>query len=137
MSGMTEAGRGGRCGAPMSPVSSAGGGIDVPVPVRKAGDGGAAGGRGRGRFATDFEVKEVIGTGSFGTVYKVGCGGLFFAVPEVPACRLLAPFFFSVFSTASAGYVQPVNVPGGTVVYALTPPSLLPSILRSQNPHSV
>ena len=52
----------------------------VPVPA------GAAGGRGRGRFATDFEVKEVIGTGSFGTVYKVGCGGLFFAVPELPAC---------------------------------------------------
>lgn len=70
--GVAEAvGRGGAggAGAPMSPVSRAGGGgVDVLAPARnKAREGGAA----RGRFATDFEVKEVIGTGGFGTVYKV------------------------------------------------------------------
>eukprot|EP00903_Cladosiphon_okamuranus_P017299 g15940.t1 len=60
-------------GAPMSPVSRAGSGVDVPAhAVRKAGGGDGATERGgRGRFATDFEVKEVIGTGGFGTVYKV------------------------------------------------------------------
>lgn len=49
----------------MSPVSSAGGGVNVSLNV---GNGEKAA---RGRFATDFEVKEVIGAGGFGTVYKV------------------------------------------------------------------
>ncbi|CAM9480020.1 unnamed protein product, partial [Ectocarpus fasciculatus] len=60
-----EAGRLGGDTAPMSPVSSAGGGVNVSLSV---GNGEKAA---RGRFATDFEVKEVIGTGGFGTVYKV------------------------------------------------------------------
>ncbi|CAM9389293.1 unnamed protein product [Ectocarpus sp. 12 AP-2014] len=51
--------------APMSPVSSAGGGVNVSLNV---GNGEKAA---RGRFATDFEVKEIIGAGGFGTVYKV------------------------------------------------------------------
>lgn len=59
---MVEAGRGGGGDAPVSPVSRAGGGIDVP---------GAGSEGSRGRFATDFEVMEVIGAGTFGTVYKV------------------------------------------------------------------
>lgn len=60
-SSMVEAGRGGD-DALMSPVSRAGGGVDVP---------GTGGEGSRGRFATDFEVMEVIGAGTFGTVYKV------------------------------------------------------------------
>ncbi len=63
--GRLAGGRGGN-DAPMSPVSGSGGGIDVPV-----GTGAQGGGGSRGRFATDFQVMEVIGTGSFGTVYKV------------------------------------------------------------------
>lgn len=64
---MVEAGRGGD-DAPMSPISRVGGVVDVP---------GTGGEGARGRFATDFEVKEVIGAGTFGTVYKVRRVSLF------------------------------------------------------------
>ena len=68
--GMPGADSGGRDDAPMSPVPDADGGMYVPA--------GKTGGIGvSGRFATDFEELEVIGSGSFGTVYKVGrrmCG---------------------------------------------------------------
>lgn len=65
--GMPGADSGGRDDAPMSPVPDADGGVYVPA--------GKAGGIGvSGRFATDFEELEVIGSGSFGTVYKVGGG---------------------------------------------------------------
>lgn len=84
----TVVGRGGDV-APMSPVSRAGGGIDAPVPTGKAGDGGG----GRGRFATDFEVKEVIGTGSFGTVYKV-CGFFFFHLARLVQQYVCLHLFF-------------------------------------------
>ncbi|CAM9920875.1 unnamed protein product [Scytosiphon promiscuus] len=68
-SGMTEAGGEGGDDIPMSPVPRAGGGRVVHVSA-VCGDKGEKGSA-RGRFATDFEVKEVIGTGNFGTVYKV------------------------------------------------------------------
>lgn len=45
------------------------GGVDVTMsPVRREGTV-----KRRGRFVSDFEVLEEIGTGSFGTVYKVSC----------------------------------------------------------------
>lgn len=59
----------------MSPVSRAGGGRVVQVSAVGGCKGGEKGSS-RGRFATDFEVKEVIGTGNFGTVYKVRRLGL-------------------------------------------------------------
>ncbi|CAN0073341.1 unnamed protein product, partial [Hapterophycus canaliculatus] len=68
-SGVAAASSEGRDDIPMSPVSRAGGGRVVQVSAA-SGDKGDRG-TSRGRFATDFEVKEVIGTGNFGTVYKV------------------------------------------------------------------
>ncbi|CAN0303696.1 unnamed protein product [Pylaiella littoralis] len=56
-----ETGRGGGDGVSLSPITRVVGGTEVPV---VGGDGA------RGRFATDFEVKEDIGAGTFGTVYK-------------------------------------------------------------------
>lgn len=59
---------------PVTPCSCSkeagnGAGVDVTMsPVRREGPV-----KRRGRFVSDFEVLEEIGTGSFGTVYKVSC----------------------------------------------------------------
>lgn len=47
-------------------------GVDTMSPVRREGA-VKKGTERRGRFVSDFEVLEEIGTGSFGTVYKVSC----------------------------------------------------------------
>ena len=69
-----EAESGERGGGSMSPDSDYGRrpyfGVEKGASQREDSVGG---GEMRGRFTTDFEELEVIGSGSFGTVYKVCC----------------------------------------------------------------